>query len=115
MGMAKKAEVIEETKEKSITEQKKKPGRPKKEEIKQEATKAETELKPSKKCQNREENIELKLVELENNMEFNARYDFIKTMFSFEELQEVARRIATDVDGYLNDLEILKAKYGFKI
>lgn len=107
---------------------KKRPGRPKKEETKQEVAKVKTTLKKAKngvkkeKENNATDEIdttitekEIEIVEKDATADFEASYRFVKSMFSFEELQEVARRITIDVASYIEDLEILKAKYGFKI
>ena len=107
---------------------KKSPGRPKKEENKQEVVKTKTTLKKAKNGgKKKKENEdtdgidtsitekEIEIIEKDATADFEASYRFVKSMFSFEELQEVARRITIDIASYIEDLEILKAKYGFKI
>lgn len=120
--------------EKQTVEVKRGPGRPKKESAKQEVVETEKLVKEAKKAdkakvvaeENPKEEIkkimksakpkdEVSVIEKLEDETFFNKYQKIKTLFTFEELQEVARRITVDVDAYLNDLEVLQAKYGFKI
>ena len=115
--------------EKQTVEIKRGPGRPKKESAKQEAVKIEKLVKEAKKADakvakeendkvmakvKKQDEVSTVIETLEDETFFN-KYQKIKTLFTFEELQEVARRITVDVDAYLNDLEVLQTKYGFKI
>lgn len=121
--------------EKQTVEVKRGPGRPKKESAKQESVEIEKIVKEAKKTdkakviaeEKPKEEIKkimksakpkdevLSVIEKLEDETFFNKYQKIKTLFTFEELQEVARRITVDVDAYLTDLEVLQAKYGFKI